>query len=95
MNHSESAHAALIVDDVVEAVIVIPYCNDDDHEVTSYCNSLGLEGTWIDCSYNAKRRGHYPSRGFRFDKATDQFIPPHYEFREGEWKPPIDEPYDV
>ena len=60
---SPNAHAALVVNDVVEQVIVIPYCNDDDDEITAYCNNLGLAGQWLDTSYLGSRRGKYAAVG--------------------------------
>jgi hypothetical protein len=39
-----NAHAARIEDGIVREVIVIPYCNDDDAEITAYCNGIGLSG---------------------------------------------------
>jgi len=58
-----NAHAARIENGVVREVIVIPYCGDDDAQVTAYCNSIGLAGTWIDTSYLGARRGKYAGIG--------------------------------
>jgi len=59
-----NAHAAQIGENsIVRQVIVIPYLNDDDAEITEYCNSLGLAGTWIDTSYLGARRGKYAGIG--------------------------------
>ena len=89
MAHSANAHAARIDDDgIVREVIVIPYCNDDDAEITAYCNGIGLAGTWLDCSYLGSRRGRYPGAGFRYDEATDEFVPPGWEYIDGEWQDP-------
>ena len=62
-----NAHAALIEDGIVRNVIVIPYCNDSDAEVTAYCNSIGLAGTWVDTSYTGSRRGKYAGLGDSWD----------------------------
>jgi len=70
-----NAHAALINDNnVVEKVIVIPYCNDNDAEITAYCNGIGLPGTWIDTSYLGARRGRYAGVGMRYDADLDEFV---------------------
>jgi hypothetical protein len=62
------AHAAKINDQgYVQQVIVIPYCNDNDEEITIYCNENGLEGTWIDTSYKGSRRGKYAGLGDLWD----------------------------
>jgi len=72
-----NAHAARIDDDsIVREVIVIPYCNDDDAEITAYCNGIGLPGTWLDCSYLGARRGKYPGVGDRYDADLDEFVSP-------------------
>jgi len=83
-----NAHAARIENGIVRQVIVIPYCNDDDAEVTAYCNDIGLAGTWLDCSYLGARRGRYPGIGFTYDEATDEFVPPGWEYIDGEWQDP-------
>ncbi len=36
----------------------------------------GFEGTYLQCSYNAKFRGAYPGIGWSYDPALDEFIPP-------------------
>lgn len=70
-------HAARINGDgIVEAVIVIPYCNDDDAEITAYCNSIGLDGVWIDTDQTGVRRGKYAGVGDRYDTALDEFVSP-------------------
>ena len=74
-----NAHAARIEDGIVREVIVIPYCNDDDAEVTAYCNSIGLEGVWLDTSYTGSRRGKYAGVGDRYDAVADVFVPPTIE----------------
>jgi len=66
----DNAHAARIENGIVREVIVIPYCNDDDAQVTAYCNSIGLAGTWIDTSYLGARRGKYAGIGDLWDGTT-------------------------
>jgi hypothetical protein len=75
-----NAHAAKVNEDgVVEQVIVIPFCNDDDAEVTAYVNSIGLPGKWLDTSYMGSRRGKYAGVGDRYDAELDQFVSPVVE----------------
>lgn len=63
MNY-HNAHAARIDEHgVVRQVIVIPYMNDDDEQITEYCNSIGLPGQWIDTSYTGSRRGKFAGIG--------------------------------
>lgn len=71
-----NAHAALIVDNTVRDVIVIPYMDDDDKKITAYCNSLGLEGSWIDTSFTGARRGKFAGIGDYYDQDNDRFITP-------------------
>lgn len=71
-----NAHAARIEDGIVREVIVIPYCDDDDAEITAYCNAIGLPGTWIDTSYIGARRGKYAGIGDRYDADLNKFVSP-------------------
>ena len=72
-----NAHAARIDEhNIVQQVIVIPYLNDDDDEITAYCNSLGLAGRWIDTSYTGSRRGRFTSAGDLYDAELDEFVTP-------------------
>ena len=72
-----NAHAARIdANNIVQEVIIIPYLNDDDDEITAYCNSLGLAGRWLDTSYIGSRRGKYAGIGDRYDAELDEFVSP-------------------
>ena len=70
----ENAHAAKIEDGVVTQVIVIPFMDDDDAKVTAYCNSIGLEGVWVDTSYIGARRSKYAGIGDSWD--GENFVSP-------------------
>ena len=75
-----NAHAACVNEDgIVTQVIVVPFCNDDDAEVTAYCNSIGLAGKWLDTSYMGSRRGKYAGVGDRYDAELDEFVSPVVE----------------
>ena len=65
-----NAHAARIENGIVREVIVIPHMNDDDDDITAYCNSIGLAGTWIDTSYLGARRGKFAGIGDLWDGTT-------------------------
>ena len=72
-----NAYAALVDDDnIVRSVIVIPYMNDDDNDITAYCNSLGLAGRWLDTSYTGSRRGQFAGLGMTYDAVNDVFVSP-------------------
>jgi hypothetical protein len=73
----ENAHAAKIENGIVTQVIVIPFMDDDDAKVTAYCNSIGLEGLWLDTSYLGSRRGKYAGIGDTWD--GENFISPVVE----------------
>jgi hypothetical protein len=73
----ENAHAAKIENGIVTQVIVIPFMDDDDAKVTAYCNSIGLDGTWVDTSYLGSRRGKYAGIGDTWD--GENFVSPVVE----------------
>ena len=76
---SENAHAAKIENGIVTQVIVIPHQDDDDAAITAYCNSIGLDGTWLDTSYLGSRRGKYAGIGDTYDADLDEFVSPVVE----------------
>lgn len=38
--------------------------------------SLGINGTWLQCSYSGSFRGAYPGPGWTYDAELDEFIAP-------------------
>ena len=68
------AHFAKIENNTVTQVVVV----DNEHEADgqAYLNGLGLEGEWIQTSYNGNFRGVYASIGFAYDRDNDVFIAP-------------------
>jgi hypothetical protein len=42
----------------------------------AFQESLGLSGTWLQCSYNASFRGKYPGVGYSYDPVADVFVAP-------------------
>lgn len=70
------AHAAKVNEaGIVEQVLVVP--DTEEHRVHDYlANDLGLGGTWVQTSYNARIRKNYAGIGFSFDPVRDAFIPP-------------------
>jgi hypothetical protein len=71
------AHFAKIEDGIVTQVVVV----DNEHEVNgeAYLNSLGLEGTWIQTSYNNNFRGTFAGVGYSYDAKSDEFVAPIIE----------------
>lgn len=68
------AHFAKVVDGIVTEVVVV----DNEHETygEKYLNDLGLEGTWIQTSYNNNFRGKYAGIGDIYDSTLDEFQEP-------------------
>ncbi len=75
------AHFALINGNVVTNVIVVS--NDDcgnfdfpESELIgqTFLTSIGLEGFWLQTSYNANFRGKFAGIGDRYDESTDTFV---------------------
>lgn len=78
------AHFARISDDnIVQEVIVVNNNlildgNGDESEAAgqAFLSSLGLSGTWLQCSYNGNVRGSYPGHGWVYDPELDEFVFP-------------------
>ena len=77
------AHFAQVTDNIVRNVIVVD--NSDcgggeypDSEATgqTFIASIGLEGTWLQTSYNNNFRGQYAGQGMTYDPVLDQFVSP-------------------
>lgn len=80
------AHAAKVNPDtkLVEDVLVIPA--EHQHAPQEYLNGLGLEGWWLQTSYNtfggvnqvsgSPLRKNFAGIGFTYDEGRDAFIPP-------------------
>ena len=74
------AHFAKIENGIVTNVLVV----DNEHEANGqeFLNSLGLEGTWVQTSYNANFRGKFAGIGDTYDADQDIFIAPVVEVSE-------------
>lgn len=88
------AHFAKIENGIVTNVVVV----DNEHEANGqeFLNSLGLEGTWIQTSYNANFRKKFAGLGDTYDAERDAFVPPAPEgnlgFDEETWSWIMPEP---
>lgn len=81
--------AQLNNDNIVQQVIVISnnVCGEPTLSFPDTCaagrafiaNTLKLEGTWKQCSYNSSFRSAYPGIGWTYDAETDAFIEPPTE----------------
>jgi hypothetical protein len=77
------AHFAQVENNIVRNVIVID--NSDcgggdfpDSEPTgqAFIASIGIEGEWLQTSYNNNFRGQYAGQGMTYDPVLDQFVSP-------------------
>lgn len=68
------AHFAKIEEGIVTQVVVVD--NEHEAEGEAYLNSLGLEGQWIQTSYNGNIRGVFAGIGYTYDSVADEFIAP-------------------
>ena len=68
------AHFAQIENGLVVNVVVV----DNEHEADGqeYLNGLGLDGTWLQTSYNGTIRGKYAGIGDTYDEVNDVFVSP-------------------
>ena len=70
------AHFAQIDENnIVIQVLVVPD-NAEDRGQDYLANDLGLGGTWVQTSYNARIRKNYAGIGFTYDVDRDAFIAP-------------------
>lgn len=91
------AHYAKIENDIVTQVIRIP----DEHEGDGQSfinNKLGIEGEWIQTSYNHKIRKRFAGIGDTYLREHDVFVRPQpYPSWELDddfvWQPPSSNPY--
>jgi hypothetical protein len=77
------AHFAKMNNNKVEQVIVVS--NDDIDNLPfpesepigqAFIASIGLDGNWLETSYNNNFRGTYAGVGFTYDDILDEFVPP-------------------
>lgn len=68
------AHFAKIENGIVTTVVAV----DNEYEANGqeYLNGLGLDGTWLQTSYNANMRGKYAGIGDIYDEINDVFVSP-------------------
>jgi hypothetical protein len=103
------AHFAKLDDNgVVETITVLKNeiildtdGNESEAIGNEFLNSIGMTGTWVQCSYNLSFRGMFPHPGAWFDAKNDRFLNspspfPSWTFNESkmEWEPPVSRPED-
>jgi hypothetical protein len=94
------AHFAEInSDNIVVRVLVVPD-EAEDRGQDYLANDLGLGGTWVQTSYNARIRKNYAGKGFTYNADLDAFIAPKpfdswlLDEETCQWKAPVDYPTD-
>ena len=77
------AHFAKVENGVVGQVIVVANADCGGGEFPesepigqAFIASLGIEGEWLQTSYNGNFRGTYAGIGFTYDIANDVFVAP-------------------
>ena len=77
------AYFAQVNNDIVNEVIVI--ADDDCNNLPfpesepvgqAFIASIGLDGTWLQTSYNNNFRGAYAGIGYTYDAELDEFVAP-------------------
>lgn len=93
------AHFAKINDNnIVENVLVVP--DEQEHRGQEYLNELGLDGTWIQTSYNNSIRKKFAGIGDEYLENEDAFRSkspyPSWVWNpeEWDWESPILKPED-
>lgn len=77
------AHFAKVENNIVYQIIVVGDADCGGGEFPqseptgqAFIASLGLEGTWLQTSYNNNFRGTYAGIGFIYDEESDTFVAP-------------------
>jgi hypothetical protein len=77
------AHFAKIENGIVQEVIVINNadCGNDDFPESepigqSFIEACGIEGQWLQTSYNHNFRGQFAGIGYAYDPELDEFLAP-------------------
>ncbi len=80
------AHFAQVENNIVRNVIVIDNsdCGGGDYPDSetigqAFIADIGLEGDWLQTSYNNNFRGTYAGQGMTYDPTLDEFVSPQPE----------------
>ncbi len=92
------AHFARVENGVVTNVIVV--ANEHENNGQEYLNGIGLEGTWVQTSFNGNIRKIFAAIGYEYLEDKDAFRTPApypswvFDFKKWEWKAPKPYPTD-
>jgi hypothetical protein len=77
------AHFAQVQDGIVRNVIVIDNSDcgggdfpDSEPIGQAFIASIGIDGDWLQTSYNGSFRGTYAGQGMTYDPVLDEFVSP-------------------
>jgi len=77
------AHFAQVTDNIVRNVIVIDNsdCGGGDYPDSepigqAFIAAIGIDGDWLQTSYNNNFRGQYAGQGMTYDPTLDEFVSP-------------------
>ena len=80
------AHFAQVTDNIVRNVIVIDNsdCGGGDYPDSepigqAFIAAIGIDGDWLQTSYNNNFRGTYAGQGMTYDPTLDEFVSPQPE----------------
>ena len=80
------AHFAQVDNNIVRNVIVINNSDcgggdfpDSEPIGQAFIASMGIDGEWLQTSYNDNFRGTYAGQGMTYDPVLDEFISPQSE----------------
>lgn len=83
---------------IVEQVLVVP--DEQEHRGEEYLNELGLEGRWVQTSYNANIRKKFAGIGDEYLEKEDSFRSPSpfsswvWKAKSWTWEAPTPKPDD-
>ena len=77
------AHFAQVQEGIVRNVIVIDNsdCGGGDYPDSepigqAFIAAIGIDGDWLQTSYNGNFRGQYAGQGMTYDPTLDEFVSP-------------------
>jgi hypothetical protein len=80
------AHFVRMSDNVCGDIIVVrnedildENGNESEAVGQAFIASIGLDGTWLQTSYNGSFRGRYAGSGMKYDPELDEFVFPTIE----------------
>ena len=83
----DMAHFAQVKDNKVQQVIVVADSDcgggqfpESESIGQAFIASLGLDGEWLQTSYNNNFRGRYAGMSFTYDAELDEFVAPIVPF---------------